>query len=149
MLQVVTRPSEESNIPLVISSFLICERATAGRDQGKGKECRISSNAEIGTAAWDDNWCIFKRRKCKPQSRNTALWVGGRGMQTVKAQGSQVVRHVNPNGCESSCFARSDVFGKVIIKFKKALSLAATVRTPGNLSTVRDTPQILGWLNCG
>lgn len=81
-----------------------------------------------------------------PNPGITAMWVGRRGLQTVKAQGSQVVRHVNPNslGCESSRFARSDVFGIVIIKFKKALGLAATVRTPGNLSTVRGIPQILG-----
>lgn len=57
----------------------------------------------------------------------------------MKAQGSQVGRHVNPNNLSwgSSFFVQFDVSGIVIIKLKKALDLAATVRTPGNLSTVR------------
>lgn len=79
-------------------------------------------------------------KEMQSQSRDTAIWVGGRGQQTANTQRSQVVQHMSLKDlrCEISPSVQCDVSRIVVII--KALGLAVTVGTPENLSKVRRHP---------
>lgn len=69
-------------------------------------------------------------KEMQSQSRDTAIWVRGRGQQTANTQRSQVVQHVSLKDlrCEISPSVQCDVSRIVVII--KALGLAVTVGTP-------------------